>query len=309
MANIKRWTVTEPYLKLDCGLGEAPYYEEESHQLRFVDILKKKVHLIDLKKGPQSHVVLGDLDIPIGCTADIEGTTDDIIIGGKTGFAIFNRTTGTYKYLNKVWEEKDGPEKDRRMRFNDGAVDSHGRFWAGAMNDPEHAEITNEGVLFRLDPDLKLHRMIEDCTIPNGIGWRADDKVMYWTDSGAGNIFAFDFDAASGSISNRRIFYHHEGDGAPDGFDIDDEGYLWTAVYGNSQVLRISPEGKVVGEISLPTRSISCPCFVGDNLFITTGAEQEPEKYPEAAKLAGSLFCVKVGSRGLPNHRFKYHGQ
>lgn len=52
----------KPYLHLDCGLGEAPYYGESSHSLRFVDIVKEKLHTVDLKRGPSSHHVydLGD---------------------------------------------------------------------------------------------------------------------------------------------------------------------------------------------------------------------------------------------------------
>lgn len=69
------------------------------------------------------------------------------------------------------------------MRFNDGAVDSHGRFWAGAMNDPKIQSPGPEGVLFRLDPDLSLHRMLSPVTIPNGIGWNQANDTMYLTDS------------------------------------------------------------------------------------------------------------------------------
>ncbi len=57
------------------------------------------------------------------------------------------------------------------MRFNDGCVDPQGRFWAGTMNDPKVKEPAAEGVVFRLDPDMSLHRMIEGVTIPNGMGW------------------------------------------------------------------------------------------------------------------------------------------
>lgn len=45
----------KPYLHLHCGLGEAPYYEESTHTLRFVDIVKEKLHTVDLNKGPSSH--------------------------------------------------------------------------------------------------------------------------------------------------------------------------------------------------------------------------------------------------------------
>jgi len=44
---------------MDCGLGEAPFYEEATHHLRFVDIVNKKLHSVDLAKGPSSLVTLG----------------------------------------------------------------------------------------------------------------------------------------------------------------------------------------------------------------------------------------------------------
>lgn len=123
------------------------------------------------------------------------------------------------------------------------------------MNDPTVTSFTGEGVVFRLDPDLKLCRMIEGVTIPNSIGWSADDKTMFFTDTPTKPISKFDYEAATGNISNRRPYFRYEGeDGAPDGFAIDAEGCLWTAVYGAGKVLRLSPEGKIIGEIPLPTR-------------------------------------------------------
>ncbi len=257
-------------------------------------------------------------------TADIEGLQDDIIVGAKHGFAVLNRKTGKHVYIKKLWDAEDGPGKEercvfpsiflslswslktRRMRLNDGAVDSGGRFWAGAMNDPKVTEPTDEGVLFRLDPDLKLHRIIEKVTIPNGIGWNVNDDIMFFTDSPTKNIYKFDYDAATGDIGDRRVFFHlDERDGVPDGFAIDVEDHLWTAVFGGWKVLRVSPKGKVVGEISLPTRCISCPSFVGEELFIATAAEEAPEQYLESTKFAGSLFKVNVGVQGLPVNRFR----
>ena len=191
------------------------------------------------------------------------------------------------------------------MRLNDGAVDSRGRYWAGAMNDPEVADLSDEGVLFRLDPDLQLHRMIENVTIPNGIGWTQDDKSMYFVDTPSMNIFKLDYDIATGAISNKRVFFHHDGAGGPDGLVLDCEGCLWTAICGGGKVLRISPNGKIVGEVVLPTRMITCPGFAGEALFITSAAEEEPGKYPESARYAGSLFRINVGVIGVQLHKFK----
>ena len=125
--------------------------------------------------------------------------------------------------------------------MNDGAVDSRGRYWVGAMNDPKVQEPSNEGVLFRLDPDLKLHRVLEEVSIPNGMGWSLDDKTFYFTDSPTNNIFMFDYDAPTGNISNRRVFFHLDMDSAvPDGFAMDEGGNIWVALCGAGRGMYIS---------------------------------------------------------------------
>lgn len=173
------------------------------------------------------------------------------------------------------------------------------------MNDPEEAEITNEAVLFRLDPDGSFHRILEGVSVPNGMSWNDKDDTMYWTDTPTNNVYAFDFDAKTGNISNRRVYYHHpddESSGSPDGHSRDVEGNIWHACYGGSRVIKISPEGKLIGEISIPTRNPTCPVFVGTELFITSAKEDEPYKYPESAKYAGDVFRVDVGVEGMPKH-------
>ena len=194
------------------------------------------------------------------------------------------------------------------MRFNDGAVDPQGRYWAGTMNDPLIKSPTNEGVLFRLDPDKSLHRVIENVTIPNGIGWTFDGKYMYFTDSPTGKIFKYKFDPKTGNISDREVFLHVEKQDedwpVPDGFAQDIEGSLWVALCGGWKVLRINSKGELIGEIRLPTRLITCPAFVGTDLYITSAEEDEPEKYPESVEFGGSLFKINVGVEGAPLHKF-----
>lgn len=184
------------------------------------------------------------------------------------------------------------------MRSNDGAIDSAGRFWLGAMNDPKVKEPVDEGVLFRLDLDGTLHRMLEKVSIPNGISWNLKDDTMFFTDSPTQNVYAFDFDSATGNISNQRVFFHLEDDAHPDGHAMDVDGNIWHACWGGSKVIKISPEGQVIGEISLPTRNITCPAFVGTELFITSAADEDPEKHPESAKYGGNVFRVDVGVQG-----------
>jgi sugar lactone lactonase YvrE len=194
-----------------------------------------------------------------------------------------------------------------RMRFNDGAVDSHGRFWAGSCNDDKVVEVKDQGTMFRLDPDGTLHRMVEQMIIPNGTGWNAKDDTMYLTDSPRGIIWAYDFNAETGDISNRRVHFQLDPSiGEPDGFAQDEDDCIWIAVWRGSRVIRINPEGKIIGEISLPTRHVTCAEFVGTELYITTAAEREPEKYPESARYGGRLFKVDVGIKGKPRGKFHF---
>ncbi len=147
MSGIKKWIVKEPYLDLKCGLGEAPYFESKTNTVRFVDIKKKQLHTVSLSHGPSSLQTL-QLDMPVGVTADIEGVdpAKKILVGGKHGIYVLDRETGKYESLKKFY---DSEEKDARLRSNDGAVDSSGRFWIGTMNDFWVGEPQAEGKSMR----------------------------------------------------------------------------------------------------------------------------------------------------------------
>ena len=55
------------------------------------------------------------------------------------------------------------------MRFNDGAVDTKGRFLIGTLNDQDLS--APDGSLYRLDPDLSIHRLDTGYAVANGIGF------------------------------------------------------------------------------------------------------------------------------------------
>ena len=121
----------KPYLRLECDLGEAPYYEESSGTLRFVDIVKQKLHLVNPDIGPSSHQS-HDLEDPVrsafayrfnckahadikpSTTADIDGNDQELIVGAKFGYAILNREDKKLKYLKELWDERDDPHKRHR---------------------------------------------------------------------------------------------------------------------------------------------------------------------------------------------------
>lgn len=146
--------------------------------------------------------------------------------------------------------------------------------------------------------------------VSNGISFSPDDKIMYYTDSMKAKIFAYDFNAATGDISNERVFYEQpqtEGAGfaVPDGHAMDEEGHIWAAIYGGSKVVRISPRGEVVAEINLPTRLITDVAFAGEDVFISCAIDKEAEKYPESAENSGHIFRCHIGIKEFPLHKFR----
>jgi hypothetical protein len=60
-------TISQPWLRLNCSLGEGPFWEDDTNTLRFLDVEKQKVHRVDLNVGPSSHKVVKEFDISIGC--------------------------------------------------------------------------------------------------------------------------------------------------------------------------------------------------------------------------------------------------
>lgn len=173
------WEVSEPYLDIHCLLGEGPFYEKDTHSLRFVDIQRHHLHTIDLASGPSSLKTL-ELDTPVSVTADIENIDprDKILVGLKYGIAVLDRTTGQYEYLQKFSESTlhlaVSPQAStvdfERVRGNDGAADPHGRFWLGSMTDFDYGDFQPEGIYhhapFSPSPSPALGANPSNCRVP-----------------------------------------------------------------------------------------------------------------------------------------------
>jgi sugar lactone lactonase YvrE len=143
--------------------------------------------------------------------------------------------------------------------------------------------------------------------ISNGIGWSPDDRVMYYSDSGgAGVVWAYDFDAATGAISNRRVFLPPtEGKGVADGLTVDSEGGVWCAFWDGWRVERFAPDGRSLLTIPMPVQRPTSCMFGGADLttlYVTSAGDGfDPAQQP----LAGDVFRIETGVRGLPEPVFK----
>ncbi len=273
-------------------LGEGPTWSVKEQALYWVDILGSAFHRLD----------------------PVTGAHEKFDIGKLVGTVVLRESGGFVLALNDglyFWDQENGlelinhPESDKpNNRFNDGAVDRQGRFWAGTMSMEGEGKV---GALYRLDTDHAVQHMVGDIIISNGLGWSPDNKIMYYADTGYRTIWAYDFDPATGAIENRRDFAvvpDEPGEGAPDGLTVDREGCVWGARWGGWKIVRYDPDGKLEREIKLPAERITSVMFGGadlDELYITSARlDYDPAKDSETQPHAGSLFRVRPGVKGLP---------
>ncbi len=140
--------------------------------------------------------------------------------------------------------------------------------------------------------------------LTNGIGWSPDDKIMYYNDTRKHLMYAYDFDAGSGNISNRKIFIQYSQDIDPDGLTVDSEGYIWCVLCRAYKIVRYAPSGKIDREILMPT-IFTLSCIFGgktlDELYVTTGWNVDKQRQ---APFAGDLFRIQTDVKGLPEPKF-----
>jgi sugar lactone lactonase YvrE len=193
-----------------------------------------------------------------------------------------------------------GSEESGGTRMNDGGCDRAGRFFGGTMAFDEHS---GGGALYRLDLDGTVTRVLDGLTVSNGLGWSPDDATMYLSDSGAKTVWAFAYDLESGILSERRVLldFSDDPDGVADGLTIDDEGCLWTALWGGGQVRRYSPAGELLAVVDVPGVQNTTSCaFAGDLLVISTSVHGLDDDERAAQPDAGRLFTVRTGVTGPP---------
>jgi len=112
------------------------------------------------------------------------------------------------------------------------------------------------GRLYHLAPSGEIKLLLEGIRCPNGFGFSLDRKQLYFTDSRAWVIYRFDYDEKSSAISNRQVFVTiAERDGFPDGMTIDAEGYIWSALWDGSALVRYTPAGREERRIAIPAES------------------------------------------------------
>ncbi|RVV99455.1 IclR family transcriptional regulator [Mesobaculum littorinae] len=270
-------------------VGEGPAWDARAGVLRWVDLAAPATRVFD-PEGARTAM----LPAPRLVSAVLPAGDGSVMAVTQNGL----ERLGEHGDLTPLYD----PEAHLPAnRFNDAKVDSAGRIWAGTMS--LDASMPS-GSLYRFDTPTSARAMDGGFQVSNGLGWSADDRTFYFTDSGLGTVFAYDFDAAAGAISNRRVFLSVDPkDGKPDGLTVDAEGTVWIAFWDGWRVAGYRPDGRLVREIDMPVpRPTSC-CFGGPDLrtlYITSASIRLPAQVLQEAPLSGGLFAIGMDVPGRP---------
>jgi sugar lactone lactonase YvrE len=268
-------------------LGEGTLWDPEAQVLWWVDIWGKAIHRTD----PQTRKdEIFSTPKYVSCLG-LRGK-GGLVVTLADGFYFFDPVTGSFEHI--IDPEEDKPE----TRFNDGKTDRQGRFWSGTVFEAPPRPTEYIGALYRLDADLSCHKMVEGIGSSNGLAFSPDSETMYFADSQRSYVWAFDFDAATGNIANRRVFIDFQSSGGcADGATVDAEGCYWSTLPESGRLCRFDPTGKLMRTIVLPTSIPTCCEFGGPNLDILFVTTARLKKLGDAT--AGALFAIDVGVKGL----------
>jgi D-xylonolactonase len=270
-----------------CECGEGPLWHPDENRLYWVDIPTGRLFRYDPSTG--EHLQLFDGPDLGGFTIQADGSLLLFMARG----AIKSWREGDWTtVIEEIPEERDS-------RFNDVIADPRGRVFCGTMPSGDRL-----GRLYRLDLDGTLTVVLEDIGCSNGLGFTPDHHQVYYTDSRKREIYLFDYDEDTGAISNQRSFVKLPADGGvPDGMTADAAGYVWSAIWDGSCLIRFAPDGTEDRRITFPAKKVSCATFGGveyTDLYVTTaGGGNKEENGPGA----GALFRLDVGIRGVPEFR------
>ncbi len=280
--------------RFDAELGEGPVWDDQRQELLWLDVTRGKILFFSPSRQNQREI---QLDKHIGSLALTRNM--DLYLALRDGFAHYSFQSQSITTFMHVIDTDE-------IRFNDGAVDSKGRFLAGTMG---YSPQPTTGNLYTFSKVSGSRLLISGVGVSNGICWNSDSSLMYFIDSMKQSIQVFDYDLDSGSIANGRELISFDSHlGIPDGMTIDQEGSLWVAMWDGSQILKVNPSGAIEEAIKLPVSRVTSLTFGGadlQDLFITTAQfELSPEDLSEQP-LAGSLFKVRTEVPGYLENRME----
>ncbi|WP_332775726.1 SMP-30/gluconolactonase/LRE family protein [Polaromonas sp.] len=295
---------TQAELVLDArnATGESPVWHVGEQALYWVDIPARKLCRWQAATGATRHWLAPEM---LACIAS-RGPEAGWVAGMETGvFELQPHEDGHLdaKPLAGVRHAQMG------MRFNDGRCDRQGRFLAGTMV-LNMALGARTGCVYSYEKDSGLKNLLSGFITPNGLAFSPDGRTMYLSDShpSVQTVWAFDYDTETGTPANRRVFVDMNPlPGRPDGAAVDEDGCYWICGNDAGLVHRFTPEGRLDRSLAVPVKKPAMCAFGGaglDTLFVTSIRPDGVDLSDQP--LAGGLFALRPGVRGLPEPQFSF---
>ena len=293
MASTERSLPVEHLANCANLLGEGPSWSSAEGALYWVDIRQPALWRMQWPSG-----AVTTWTPPCRVTAVAPRAAGGLVAACDLGFAFIDMDEGSLQPIGDPEAHLPG------NRFNDGATDHRGAFWAGTMDDAEERE---SGSLYRLDPSLRWTKLDGAYRIANGPAFSPDGATIYHSDSALRRIYRLTL-RADGSLGSRHTFLQfHEADGYPDGMTTDAEGCLWVAFWDGWCVRRFASDGAPLERIDLPVQRPTSCTFGGpaaDRLFITSARYGLSSPSLATQPLAGDLFVARPKVAGTSHTPF-----
>lgn len=291
---VLRATHADVVVDAGAALGEGPLWDDARQVLWWIDMMGHQVHRWSPGSGDEVILDAGTVIGSVALTADgrlaVAVDRDLVVVDPDGGSAS----------LVAVGDGVPGGV------LNDSGCDPDGNLWIGVSTEEETEPV---GCLRVVTPDLQVTTVLTGLTVPNGIDWSPDERLVYFVDSPARRIDVFP--AGRKALGTRATLAVIETDAMPDGLTVDREGGIWVALWDGWSVRRYLPDGSLDLVVELPAAKVTSCAFGGEDfrdLYITTASCDLTAAERAAQPLAGAVFRVRTEVAGSPARRFALSG-
>jgi sugar lactone lactonase YvrE len=279
--------------------GEGPYWDEHEESLYWTDITGRRFFRFRWREKRRELLSEG-FEVGGFCRQEEGG----FLVTNNSGIWLWH--PGSKPVL--IAAEAEGQE----CVMNDCAADPRGRVFSGSWH-LDDAGRSAPSFLFRVDINGSVHIADEGICFSNGLAFSSDASTLYFADSVARCIYAYDWRREDGALSHRRVFARiPREEGVPDGLTVDAAGFVWCAQWFGGCVSRFDPDGRRERRVRVPAAQTSAVAFGGpdlDEIYVTSAARSNalvlaPEGYdPAAVFVGGPLYRLRAGIQGRTKYR------
>lgn len=279
--------------------GEGPLWDDQKQILYWTDIDGKKFYRF-LWKQRRHELVHEGFQVNGTCMQQNGG----FVVTNSSGIWLWSPPSEPMLLAS----EAEGQE----CVLNDCIADPEGRVYSGSYHYTPGG-VSAPSFLFRIDIEGSVHVADEGIQFSNGLAFSPDCSTLYFSDSVARCIYAYQWRRETGKLSNRRVFIRLPREqGIPDGLTVDAEGFVWCAHWFGACVTRYDPDGKLERRIDMPATQTSSLAFGGpdlDVIFVTSASlnnmlEEAPPGYdPNRVFVGGRLYQMRSDVQGRKEYR------